>query len=79
MAAMKKAQSGGIGSLMAMMQDTEFLAKIGSKMGDVSAIAGGGAGPANQTAPPPAAAVPPQPQVEINNLLDAAKCAPWKL
>ena len=45
---MKKAQSGGIGGMMAMMQDTELLAKIGSKMGDMSTLMGGGGAGAMQ-------------------------------
>ena len=73
---MQKAKAGGIGGMMKMMQDTEMLAKIGAKMGDMSALMAGGTGAmVGQAAPPPAAAAP-QPQVEINDLLDAAKCAP---
>ena len=76
----RKAQSGGMGSIMQLMQDNDLLAKVGAKMGDITPALGGGAGGVtNATAPPPAAAAAPaptQPEVEINDLLDAAKCAP---
>ncbi len=48
-------------AVMALMNDQQFLQKIGEKMGDVPEVAApAGAGPA---------AAPP----EVNNLLDAAK------
>lgn len=57
----EKAQKGGMQAVMALMNDQQFLQKIGEKMGDVPEVAApAGAGPA---------AAPP----EVNNLLDAAK------
>ena len=62
----EKAQKGGMQAVMALMNDQQFLQKIGEKMGDIPEVAApAGAGPA---AAGPAAAAP-----EVNNLLDAAK------
>ena len=54
-------------ALMKYWNDPKTLAKIGERMGDVSDVAAPAPGPAS------AAAAAPAP--EINNLLDAAKCA----
>lgn len=54
-------------ALMKYWNDPKTLAAIGERMGDVSSVAAPAPGPAS------AAAAAPAP--EINNLLDAAKCA----
>lgn len=61
-------QSGGMAALMKYMNDPEWLAKVGGKMGDVSELL------AAQAAAP-AARAPPAPPLAttINSLLDAAK------
>ena len=60
-----------MGALMKYWNDPATLAKIGERMGS----GGDAAGPAPaQTQAPNPASMP-----EINNLLDAAKCAPWIL
>ena len=56
-------QKNGMQAMMKYWNDPKVLAKIGERMGDVSAAAGSGAAPA--------ASAPPIP--EIDNLLDAAK------
>lgn len=72
-------QSGGMPALMKYMNDPEWLAKVGSKMGDVAemlAAGGGGAGGAAAAAGPAAAASPAAAATAIptvNNLFDAAK------
>ncbi len=64
-----------MGALMKYWNDPATLAKIGERMGPVEAGAGpASAAPAAQAQAAPAASMP-----EINNLLDAAKCAPWIL
>ena len=57
-------QKNGMQAMMKYWNDPKILAKIGKRMGDVSATA-----PAGAAAAP---ASPPAP--EIDNLLDAAKC-----
>lgn len=74
-------QSGGMPALMKYMNDPEWLAKVGSKMGDVAEMlaagggggaggggAGGPAAAAGAAAAAPSAAIP-----TVNNLFDAAK------
>ena len=64
-------QKGGMAAIMKYMNDPVWLARVGDKMGDVSALlagGGGGGGPAAGPAAPAAAPVP-----DINSLLDAAK------
>ncbi len=56
-------QKNGMQAMMKYWNDPKVLAKIGERMGDVSAAAAPGAAPA--------AAAPPAP--EIDNLLDAAR------
>ena len=63
-------KKGGMPALMKLMNDPEWLAKVGSKFGEVSELlAAGGGGAAG--GPSPAAAAAPIPTV--NNLFDAAK------
>ena len=64
-------QKNGMGALMKYMNDAEFLRKLGSRVGDV-APAPGAAGAAAMAAAGSAqqAAAP-----EVNDLLDAARCA----
>ena len=57
-------QKNGMQAMMKYWNDPKVLAKIGERMGDVSAAAAPGAAPA--------AAAPSAP--EIDNLLDAARC-----
>ena len=57
----EKAQKGGMQAVMALMNDQQFLQKIGEKMGDVPEVA------------IPATAGPAGATPEVNNLLDAAK------
>ena len=58
-------QEGGMPALMQFMNDPEWLAKVGGKMGDVSELLA--AQQASAPTPPPPAAT------QINSLLDAAK------
>lgn len=67
-------QKGGMPALMKYMNDPEWLAKVGNKMGDVAemmAAGGGAAGAAAAAAGAPAAA--PAAIPTVNNLFDAAK------
>lgn len=77
MEVLNKAKSGGLGSMMQLMQDQSFMEKVGRKMG--GGMGGGGGGnplAAAAAAPPVAAAAPPAEALpDIENLLDAAKCA----
>ncbi len=57
------------GALMKYWNSPEWLAKVGGKLGDVTAAAAGARG-----APPPAPAAPAA-APEVNTLLDAATCA----
>lgn len=71
-------QSGGMPALMKYMNDPEWLAKVGSKMGDVAemlAAGGGGAGgpAAAAGAAGASTAAPSAPIPTVNNLFDAAK------
>lgn len=71
-------EKGGMPALMKFMNDTDWLAKVGSKMGDVAemlaagggagGMGGGAAGGGPSSAPAAAAAIP-----TVNNLFDAAK------
>ena len=62
----EKAQKGGMQAVAALMDDQQFLQKIGEKMGDIPEVAAPArAGPAAAAS---AAAAP-----EVNTLLDAAK------
>jgi hypothetical protein len=61
-----KIRSGGPMAMMQAMQDPEFLAKIGAKMGNLEEIVGGMPAGAPASAPPP-------PPPEVHNILDAAK------
>ena len=72
-------QVNGMGALMKYMNDPEWLAKVGSRMGDGAELlqqggdGGGGGGGGGGAA---AGAVPPRPPVvvaDINSLFDAAK------
>lgn len=61
-----------IQALMKYYNDPAFLAKLGSKLGDVSALTGGAAAAAGAASP--AAAMMGQPAApEITNLLEAAR------
>ena len=75
-------QSGGMPALMKYMNDPEWLAKVGSKMGDVAEmLAAGGGGAAGGAGGAAAAAAagargpsaPAAPIPTVNNLFDAAK------
>jgi len=65
-------QKGGMPALMKYMNDPEWLAKVGNKMGDVAEMmasgAVGGAGGGAAAAPAAPTAIP-----TVNNLFDAAK------
>lgn len=72
-------EKGGMPALMKFMNDPEWLAKVGSKMGDVAemlAAGGGGGGAGTVAGGPPssaAAAAAAAPIPTVNNLFDAAK------
>ena len=71
-------EKGGMPALMKFMNDPEWLARVGSKMGDVAEMlaAGGGAGGgmgAGAAAAGARAAAPPAQIPTVNNLFDAAK------
>ena len=69
-------QKGGVGALMKYMNDPAWLAKVGSRMGDVTellAAGGGGAGGAGGGPPPGTPPRPPVAATSINSLFDAAK------
>lgn len=70
-------EKGGMPALMKFMNDAEWLAKVGSKMGDVAEMlaAGGGGGAAAAAAgrAPAAATGAPTQIPTVNNLFDAAK------
>lgn len=65
-------QKNGMQAMMKYWNDPKVLAKIGERMGDIPTSAPA-QGAATSAAAPAAAAQAPAP--EINNLLDAAKCA----
>ena len=62
-------QKNGMQAMMKYWNDPKVLAKIGERMGDVSAAAAPGAASAASASAPPAP--------EIDNLLDAAKYGPY--
>ena len=63
-------QKNGMQAMMKYWNDPKVLAKIGERMGDLSAVAASGEAPtASGTAPAASAAPAP----EIDNLLDAAR------
>lgn len=70
-------QKGGVGALMKYMNDPAWLAKVGSKMGDVAELlqqGGGVPGGAGPTAPGAGSVPrPPVAATTINSLFDAAK------
>jgi hypothetical protein len=68
-AALHACRKNGMQALMKYWNDPQMLAKIGERMGDVS---GGADAPAPGPGSSAAAAAP---ALEINTLLDAAKCA----
>jgi Ankyrin repeats (3 copies) len=61
-------QENGIGALMKYMNDPDALRKLGSRMGDISSVAPAAAAAAAGQAAPTA-------EPQVNDLLDAARCA----
>jgi len=67
-------QKNGMAALMRYMNDPAWLAKVGSRMGDVTELLAQGGGGGGGATPP--GAIPARPPVEatsINSLFDAAK------
>jgi hypothetical protein len=68
-------QANGVAALMKYMNDPAWLAKVGSRMGDVSELLAAGGGGAGGPTAPGAASVPRPPVVEtsVTDLFSAAK------